>query len=338
MIVNFVGNFSRGYVGETADEVMLAQEIENLGHTVRRIPRDEWREHVRDGKDYVNVSKDLRADANIICKWNAFYDGSFAEKLREKSGAPVFYWVWDYMVGNDGSLPDWHVKMIQGSDLYLGNDVRGWSYLGNLLLNKKAYYFPMDVADGNLMNTHDLPGGHEKKYNVVFFGSYFPKGDRVEWLKEINKTFPVKIFAWNHEDWKKEGFDQVELGLGAEPAVYGEDFTLKVAESRIILGFNVNDHSWGYWSNRVGKTLTVGGFLLQRYVPGMELFLRDGADYFSSIDEAKEKIDYYLKFPQKREEVAQRGYEIGRDRFTSKARVKELMILIDRFKKGAFLR
>lgn len=336
MIVNFIGNFARGYVGETADEVMLAQEIENLGHTVRRIPRDEWREHVRDGKDYVNVPKDLKADANIICKWPHFYDGSFAEKLREKSGGPCLYWCWDYMAGDDGNFPDWHIKMIQGSDLYLGNDVRLIKfYEAKGIPSQKLYYFPMDVADKQFdkVNHPGLPylNDPEKKYDVVFFGSYFPKGDRVEWLKEINKTFPIKIFAWNHEDWIKAGFD-------AEPAVYGEDFALKVAESRIILGFNVNDHCWGYWSNRIGKTLTVGGFLLQRYVPGMELFLRDGVDYFSSIEETKEKIDYYLKFPEKREEIAQRGYEIGRDRFTSKARMKELMILIERFKKGAFLR
>jgi len=334
MVLNFIGNFQRGYTNERADEVMLAQEIENLGHTVRRIPRDEWREHVRDGKDYVNVPKDLKADANIICKWNHFYDGSFAEKLREKSGAPVFYFVWDFMDGDTG--PDWHQKMIMASDLYLANDVRSYPSAGSgQVPSQKLYYFPMDVSDKQFdrLNHPGLPYLNDpiKKYDVVFFGSYFPKGDRVEWLKEINKTFPIKIFAWNYEDWKKEGFD-------AESAVYGEDFALKVAESRITLGFNVNDHSWGYWSNRVGKTLTVGGFLLQRYVPGMELFLRDGADYFSSIEEAREKIDYYLKFPQKREEVAQRGYEIGRDRFTSASRVKELMILIDRFKKGAFLR
>ena len=126
--------------------------------------------------------------------------------------------------------------------------------------------------------------------------------------------------------------------IGLLKAVYGNDFIKEVSQTKICLGFSVNPDTWGYWSNRVGKTLTVGGFLLQRYVPGMELFLRDGADYFSSIEEAREKIDYYLKFPQKREEVAQRGYEIGRDRFTSEARIKELMILIDRFKKGAFLR
>ncbi len=320
MKIGFIGNFARGYVGEISDETHLSLEIENLGHTVYRIPRDEWREHVRDGKHYINVPDDVTFDAVILCKWPHFYDGTFAEKAREKYKCFVLYWTWDFMDGDTG--PDWHQKMIMASNLYLGNDVRTYKNIPS----QKLYYFPMDVSDKQFDRIEA-----SKKYDVVFFGSYFPKGDRAEWLKEINKAFPIKIFAWNHEDWKKEGFD-------VEPAVYGDDFVQKVAESRIILGFNVNDHCWGYWSNRVGKTLTLGGFLLQRYVPGMELFLRDGVDYFSSIDEAKEKIDYYLKFPQKREEVAQRGYEIGRERFTSASRIKELMILIDRFKKGVFLR
>ena len=137
----------------------------------------------------------------------------------------------------------------------------------------------------------------------------------------------MKVFASNWEEWQKIGFD-------AEASVYYEDFALKVAESRITLGFNVNDHCWGYWSNRVGKVLTVGGFLLQRYVCGMELFLRDGVAYFSSPDEAIQKITYYLQNADERQAIADRGYEIGRDRFTSAARVKELMIFIDRYLKG----
>ena len=68
----------------------------------------------------------------------------------------------------------------------------------------------------------------------------------------------------------------------------------------------------------------------------MELFLRDGVAYFSSPDEAIQKIAYYLQHSDERQAIADRGYEIGRDRFTSAARVKELMIFIDRYLKGTF--
>lgn len=335
MVVGFIGNFQRGYVNESADEIHLCNEIQNLGHVVYRIPRDEWREHVKQGLDYTNVPNDVIFDIVIICKWHHFYDGSFAEKARIKYKCPVFYWVWDFMADDQGGIPDWHIKMILGSDLYLGNDVRLTSlYEVAGVPKQKLYYFPFDVSSKEFDRIETDPESTdiEKKYEVVFFGSYFKKGNRTDWLQAINQVYPIKIFASNFEEWIQLGFKD------AEQAVYGRDFVQKVAESKIILGFNVNDYCWGYWSNRVGKVLTVGGFLLYHWVPGMELFLRDGAEYFSSIDEAVQKIAYYKAHPKERYKITERGYQIGRDRFTSEARVKELMILIERFKKGGFLR
>jgi hypothetical protein len=321
MRIGFIGNFQRGYVGEIADETHLCREISELGHTVYQIPRDEWRERVKQDLKYVNVPEDVTFDAVIICKWHHFYDGSFAEKAREKYKCPVFYFVWDYMP--NPTPPDWHVKMIQGSDLYIANDIRNYPAE---IPSQKLYYFPFDVSD-KLFDRIVLP----KEYDVAFFGSHIGAGDRLEWMRKINQVFPIKVFSQDFEAWKADGFD-------AMPAAFGEDLPREIAKSKIILGFNVNDHCWGYWSNRVGKTLTLGGFLLQRWVPGMELFLRDGAEYFSSPEEAMQKIDYYLKHDVEREKIAQRGYEIGRDRFTSQARIRELMILIERYIKGAFLK
>jgi hypothetical protein len=327
MKIGFIGNFARGYVGEQADEVHISNEIENLGHTVYRIPRDEWREHVKQRLKYVNVPEGITFDAVIICKWHHFYDGSFIDRAREEYKCPVFYFVWDYMADSNYKFPDWHIKMVQASDKYLGNDVRlTFAYEDAGVPSQKLYYFPFDVADKNIAVFED----EEKIYPVTFFGSYFGAGDRIEWLRAINNIFPVKIFASNYEEWNKAGFTD------AEPAVYGDDFSEKVAQSNIILGFNVNDHCWGYWSNRVGKVLTTGGFLLQRYVPGMELFLRDGAAYFSSTDEAIAKIKYYLDNPKEAIDIASIGFMIGRQRFTSEERIKDLMIFIDRYLNGAF--
>lgn len=307
MIVNFVANFNAGYVGEVGDATHLARELEVLGHTVRKIPQDEWREHVLSAMEYPNVPKDLKADINIILKWHHFGEG-YIKQLRQESNAPVFYWVWDYMQNED-----WHLKMIEECDLYLGNDIR------NGLYKEKAYYFPFDIADGDLPRFQT----QEKKYDVVFFGSWIGQGDRQVWLKELASYIPIKVFSWNHKDWPVE--------FNASPAVYGEDFNRTVAESKIVLGFSVEPSCWGYWSNRVGKTLLAGGFLLYQYAPGMELFLRDGVEYFSTIDEAKEKIDYYLMADTERERTARIGRMIGEERFSSKARVKDLCILIERY-------
>ena len=305
-----MGNFAQGYVGEAADETHLTRELESLGNTVRRIPRDAWREYVIEGfpKDKYDVPEELKADVNIICKWHHFYDGSFIEALKKKSHAPVFYWLWDYMY--DQGFPDWHIKMARAADLYLSNE-------GGLFELYRAegvtpYYFPMDVCDG------DLPvfENEEKIYDVVFPGSYLQQGDRVPFLKEINKEIPVKIFAWNHEEWIKEGFD-------ASPAVYGEDFNKMIAQSKIVLGFNVNAHCWGYWSNRVGKVLKAGGNLLYQYAPGME---RLPISTFTSPTEVIEKMKNLSDIP----------YSLHKDErylFTSQIRCLELSNLIENYLK-----
>lgn len=314
MTINFVSNFQNGYVGEVGDATHLARELEALGHTVRKIPQDEWREWVREypnGK-YKNVPSDMQADINLITKWHHFYDGSFIQRLRTASyGAPVFYWVWDYM-----QKEEWHMKMVHEADLYLGNDTRSGCY--RFLDN--CYYFPFDVADGNL----PFLQLRTKQYDVSFFGSWIGQGERQKYLNELVSYIPLKVFSWNHQDWPKN-FD-------VSPAVYGEEFNKAVANSKIVLGFSVEPSCWGYWSNRVGKVLLAGGFLLYQYAPGMELFLRDGAEYFSDIDELKEKIDHYLVAGDERDAVANRGREIGQ-RFSSKARVGDLGILMERYLK-----
>ncbi|OGO14218.1 MAG: hypothetical protein A2Y53_03690 [Chloroflexi bacterium RBG_16_47_49] len=321
MKVNFVGSFTTGYVGEVSDESHLAREIETLGHEVRRLPRDKWREHVLTGATYPDMPTDLEADINIVAKWNGFNDGRFVSALRQESGgAPVFYWVWDYMQNED-----WHLKMVEEADLYLANDV----YSGNYDHFSNCYYFPFDVSDGEIDKTG--PDYESiKRRNVAFFGSWIAQGDRQEWLQKINREVPVTVFSWNWQEWPKEFTD-------VHPAVYGLEFANEVGITRICLGFSVYSHAWGYWSNRTGKILSVGGFLLYQYAPGMELFLQDGVVYFSSPEEAVEKIRYYLdsKHEQERWRIALKGYRIGRNRFISAERVKELMILAERFiKKG----
>lgn len=323
MQINFVANFQNGLVGEVGDATHLARELEALGHTVTKVPQDIWKAYVdgvEPGHDWVLPQK---ADINIICKWHHFSDGTYIVRLREVSEAPVFYWVWDYM-----QEEPWHISMVWESDLYLGNDVKN----GNYNNYDNAYYFPFDCIDNEIkvpsydIGTHGEYVPIDKLHDVTFFGSWIGQGDRQEWLKEINKTTPITVFSWNPQDWPEEFTD-------VHPAVYGEDFAKEVSQSKIVLGFSVDPSTWGYWSNRVGKVMGCKGFLLQQYAPGMELSLSDGCEYFSTIEEAREKIDHYLIADFEREKISRRGCEIARDNLTSKARVRQLVILIERFLK-----
>lgn len=322
MIINFVGLFNQpGYVGEISDETHISRELKSIGHEVRMIPRDEWREYVIENSPkgkYKNVPVDLKSDINLIAKWPHFYDGSFIYQLQEASGAPVFYWVWDFM--DDQGIPEWHVKMAKSADLYLSGEEGIKDKYKKLGI--KHYYFQMDVCDG------DIPvfKNEEKEYDVIFTGSCIGQGHRKEWLQKINKEIPIKIWGWNHEEWKKLGFE-------AYPALYGEEYNKLIAQSKIILGFSVEPNCWGYWSNRIGKVLRAGGFLLQEYAPGMETQLPYCVEYFSNPAEAIEKIKLYLNDDKRNTRDIAIKEEQNSLRWT-RGRIRQLPILMERYLKG----
>lgn len=322
MTINFVGNYKTGYVGEVSDETHLARELEALGHKVNRVPRDIWKAFV-DGetpnKDWVLP---IPADINLIAKWDAFNDGRYISELRVQSRAgsgsplpPVFYWVWDYMY--DNGFPEWHIKMVQEADLYLSGEAGVFDEYKKL--GARPYYFQMDVCDGEIPRWLSA-----KKYDVVFTGSCIGQGNRKEWLQEINKVIPIKIFGWGYEEWQKLGFD-------AEPPVYGEDYNRLIARSKLVLGFNVEPNCWGYWSNRVGKVIRAGGFLLQEYAPGMEQLLsKYPVIYFNSPQEAIEQIKKFQQlYPEGITEEPKAWPET-----TSADKAVQLEILMERYLKG----
>ena len=315
--INFIGGFDKDILGDVADEICITRSLEELGHKVQRVPRDIWKASVdgRRNKDWDNRLP-IKADINIICKWHHFTCGKYIRALRASTDAPVFYWTFDYMKWPN--VPGWHLEMAKAANLHLTHEMGDFEHMKGV----KPYYFSGSFADDKIGRVEA-----EKIYDVIFTGSYYTMGQRADWVKQINEKHKVKVFSHNHEEWKKNG-------LEAYPPVYKDEYSKLIAQSKIVLGFNQVDYCYGYWSNRVARVLCVGGFLLHRYVPGMELFLKDGAEYFSSVEEAVAKIGFYLKNADKREEIAARGYNIGLEGFSSLARAKELTILIERYLEG----
>lgn len=303
--INIVGSHTIGMTGEKADEVHIADSFEKLGHKVTRVRRDVWKAVV-DGETIQSdwVLPDKEADVSIVAKWHHFNKSKYASELPGKT----LYWTWDWMQWP--TVPEWHIRMLEGSDLHLTNDYNSVSDK----FKNKSYYFPMDITD-------EYPIFRSKSTkDVVFFGSCFETGGRIDLLKEVHKNFNLEIYSQDFEKWK-------ELGFNAYPPKWGQDLAKLISESKICLQISINNDIWGYWSNRVGKILSVQGFMLAKYVPGMEIFIGEAADYFNTIDEALEKIKFYLENENERKQVINNTKNISW-KFTSLQRIKELEALI----------
>jgi hypothetical protein len=320
MKILFIGNYQQGPGGEAADETHLARELETIGHEVYKVPRDEWREYVLEDcpQNKYKVPEGIKYDIALIAKWHHF-TGRHVRAIKQLYGCPVFFWTWDHMV--DGGAPEWHLDMAQSADLYLSGELGSASYYRQRAVN--FYYFQFDVCDDQY---YPMPlfKPEEKKYDVVFLGSCTNQNRRLDILKAINERVKIKVFGYDYEEWIKQGFD-------ASPAVYGEAFNRVIAQSKIVLGTSACVDNFGYWSNRVGKVLYAGGFLLQWYTPGMELFLADCVEYFSTSEEAVNKIQHYLVSPEEIVGFQERNFSYGRNRWTSNYKVRQLAILMQRY-------
>jgi spore maturation protein CgeB len=122
-------------------------------------------------------------------------------------------------------------------------------------------------------------------------------------MRAVASRFDLKLYG--------RGWEEVP-GLGPTRVhVYPKQYREICASTRVVLGVDARDDVHLYFSNRTWLTLGCGGFLLTRYVSGLEeLFTNhEHLVWFRSTPEALELIDHYLRRDREREQIARTGYE-----------------------------
>ncbi|GFP28360.1 CgeB family protein, partial [Candidatus Hakubella thermalkaliphila] len=93
-------------------------------------------------------------------------------------------------------------------------------------------------------------------------------------------------------------------------AKYGETMSKIYRSSRIVLNF-IRKQNGDAHNMRTFEVPACGGFMLATRTKEQTEFFREGeeADFFSSPEELRTKIKYYLSNPDLRTAIAQRGLE-----------------------------
>jgi hypothetical protein len=304
MKICLIGNFTSSY-GQICDERWIAESLEQLGHTVVRINRENYAADI-------DQYETLHVDATIFFKWRGFVPEDI-KLWRETVGGTILAWTFDFM-----PIHDYFFPVLREVDLWLGEELGllpRWKEMG---IN--FHYFPNHAVPPQIFKK--LPS--EKEYDVVFTGTHFATGGRVDLLKEVDKHFNLHVFGNGSEGWATDV-------KHAHPAMFDDGLSELIAKSKIMLGINIENNTWGYWSIRAAQVMMSGGFMLQKYVPGMEKELKDGVEYFQDAKECIEKIRYYLDHEEERELIAFRGQAIALSEMTNQARSRELVTLLKNY-------
>lgn len=142
--------------------------------------------------------------------------------------------------------------------------------------------------------------------DVAFVGTRREK--RVRELEAISQT-GIDIKIWG-TGWRRLApFSKLRSNCTFTP-VYAEEMSKVFGASKIVLGF-LNAENRDLHTARTFEVPACGGFLLAERTTEHLEFLREGneADYFSSVEELIDKINFYLKNDSIRLRIAKAGYE-----------------------------
>jgi len=296
-----VGNFGVGWDGSICDEEHIASALEELGHEVVRLQREEIDSFSWKGESY---------DFTLVAQWDR-YHGLYAIPR------PVVYWAFDHQ----DQSQEWHRKLIEESDLYLSKRIAdsvfpNWQWLSQDFAPSFLDRIPREVV--GVRGTNSPPTYQEPVYNdiekdidVLFTGSYLPWAtERNETLKAVNDKFNLVVHSVN--DWPF---------LERRPPVMDDGLPELYARAKVILSI---DHTIeaGYWSDRNAQIMACGRRPLFRYVPLSEATFHDKVDYFYNVDDCLRKIELNL--------VSEDGgaYDYARNNLMVKNRVQDLLTIV----------
>lgn len=167
--------------------------------------------------------------------------------------------------------------------------------------------------------------------DVSFVGNLTDKIGRKEYINflsenQINiKTFGIDspIGPLSHEK-KIETYNRTKINL---------NFTGVVEITRLTKNYNINKRK----KQLKGRTIEIalcGGFVLSEYAPGLEHVFEIGKeiDVFYDKEELLEKVKYYFKHKEERENIAKRGHERAIKDYDITFAIPKLLTTIEEFR------
>lgn len=220
-------------------------------------------------------------------------------------------WSGDMRIGT----PGWYYQT--GCDLTLFSNMQDVENLKSR--GRKADFLQIGI-DPKVYNKweSDEPG-NEIVYMGNNYRSQFPESySRLQMIQFLQKEYG-EIFSLYGNGWPKSN---------------GENNADQIKQSKIYnnskIGINYSQfNSDRYTSDRMFRILASECFCLSHHYKGIEKDFELGKhlDTFKSLQELKEKIDYYLVNEDERENIALAGYEYCHKTFTYKNMVENLIKL-----------
>lgn len=171
--------------------------------------------------------------------------------------------------------------------------------------------------------------------DICFSGTVNPERAKI---LECLTDFDIKIWAPRYIYHLKEDYKIIKEKIPVDSSLYNKFTNRQVWNEELVKVYNatkivLNIHSPQTCPiMRDFEVTGCGAFLLTDYVNGLENFFKINQEIvcYKNKAELKELINFYLKYPQKRQEIAIKGQQRAYLQHTYVHRMKELISFIKR--------
>ncbi len=155
-----------------------------------------------------------------------------------------------------------------------------------------------------------------------YLGMQASELERIRILNELSKSFKTTVYTRSNTSLIKN----VDCRDGVTTHT---QMPLVFANSKINLNITIKSIQSGL-SLRVWDILGCGGFLLSNYQAEIPEYFEIGKDLdcYESIDDLKNKVDFYLKHDDVRMEIAKNGYEKVKAMHTYEVRIASIIKIL----------
>ena len=232
--------------------------------------------------------------------------------LKAKKRMPVVMYYDDCIRGSRRSFAEVIKQGRQADIMYLTNR-------GEVAQYREHGINARFITGGCDPTAHRMVGRTDPLYqsDVAFIGRPNTP-ERAEFMQVLAKEFDLKLWG---SGWDKYGLSAVATD------VYASEYRQICAGSKIMLGWNIDPTIDLYFSNRTWYTLGCGGFLLTAYSPSLQELLGRGQelDWFETVEECCEKIEYYLQHDEERQKIARAGYQLAHNEYSYDTMVNRII-------------
>lgn len=248
-----------------------------------------------------------------------FVETKILQELKDNLGVYLVYYDTDsgIMLSSAQRLSCFVKKELQFFDLIFSFSKVMTEYFVHRGLN--AYFLPYGV------NAISMPEGQQKTKDITFVGD---RSIRRAIYLELISDFNLSVYGKRWNRWKNLLSPELERKITCQD-VWGNELNSILSQSKIIL--NINNPAWHLVDSgvnlRIFETLAAKQFLLTEYIPELEDLFEVGKDLetFSSPDELREKLNYYLTHDKEREIIAEHGHQTFLQKHTMTAFAEKLI-------------